>query len=276
MLEYGSGEIRIDGLEVYAHHGVYPEEKEQGQTFIVDAVLRLETRGAGLTDELEQTVNYGTVCRFINEWMQEHPCNLLEAAAERLAEQLLLTFSPAESVTLEIHKPQAPIGLPFHSVSVRITRGWHEAYLSLGSNLGDREQYLDDGLAALEQCPRIRVLDYAAYLVTKPYGGVEQGDFLNTAVKIRTFLAPHELLDELHRIESAAGRTREIHWGPRTLDMDILFYDKLVYEDDTLIIPHADLENRYFVLKPLSEIAPNLRHPLTGRTVMQMLKSVES
>lgn len=89
-------------------------------------------------------------------------------------------------------------------------------------------------------------------LVTKPYGGVEQEDFLNGCLELETLLTPQELLEELHRIEQEAGRERKIHWGPRTLDLDILFYDKELIETEDLIIPHVDLENRYFVLKPLA------------------------
>lgn len=268
-------EIRIDNLEVYAYHGVYPEEKEKGQTFYVNASLYLNARPAGQADDLQLSVNYGEVCHYITRWMQENTCNLIEAVTEKLAQALLLKYELIEELELEVRKPQAPIGLPFASVSVRIRRGWHQAYLSLGSNLGDREGYLKQGLDALRACPLIQVQAASKSLVTKPYGGVKQEDFLNMALKVRTLLTPGELLCELHRIEAEAGRTREIHWGPRTLDMDILFYDKLVYEDAALIIPHVDLQNRYFVLKPLCEIAPNLRHPILGKTVTQMLAELE-
>ena len=84
-------------------------------------------------------------------------------------------------------------------------------------------------------------------------------------------LTPEELLRELHKIETSEGRERKIHWGPRTLDLDIIFYDDLIYSSEDLVIPHVDMENRYFVLKPLSELAPNFRHPITHKTVAQML-----
>lgn len=106
---------------------------------------------------------------------------------------------------------------------------------------------------------------------TLPYGVVEQDNFVNGIIEIRTLLAPEELLQELHRIEQMEGRERKLHWGPRTLDLDIIFYDDLVYDSEDLMIPHIDMENRYFVLKPLSELAPNFRHPITHKTVAQML-----
>lgn len=264
-------EIRIDNLEVFAYHGVCPEEKVNGQPFYVNAVLYTDIRPAGLEDDLSLSTNYGEICHFINNWMKENVYDLIETVAESVAEQLLLNFSSIQALELEIRKPKAPVGLPFESVSVRIKRSWHQVYLSLGSNMGDREAYLRQGLDLLGGNPLIQVQQVADFLETEPYGGVEQGKFLNTAVKLRTLLTPKELLQRLHEIEKAAGRTRDIHWGPRTLDMDILFYDKLVYEDDALVLPHVDLENRYFVLEPLSRIAPNLRHPVLGKTVTQML-----
>ncbi len=264
-------QIRIDNLEVYAHHGVFPEEKENGQYFYVNAVLYTETRPAGLADDLSFSTNYGEICHFITNWMQERIYNLIESVAENLAEQILLSFGSIRMIDLEIRKPNAPVGLPFESVSVRITRSWHQVYLSLGSNMGDRAAYLQQGIEGLKNNSSIQIQKVAEVVETDAYGGVEQEKFLNTAVKLRTLLTPKELLNYIHEIEAAAGRTREVHWGPRTLDLDILFYDKVVYEDDELIIPHVDMENRRFVLEPMCEIAPNLRHPVLGKTMVQLL-----
>lgn len=270
----GRDEICIRNLEVYAYHGVYPQEKEKGQRFYLNVLLFLDTRPAGRKDDLSLSVNYGEVCERLHEWMRERSFDLLETVAEKLAERLLLTFPLIRELELEIRKPEAPIPLPFESVSVKIQRGWHQVYLSIGSNVGDREKQLLEAVEELKAKKEIRSVKVSSFLITKPYGGVAQEDFLNGAVALETMLSPKELLDFLHGIEARAGRTREIHWGPRTLDLDILFYDKWIYEDEDLILPHVDLENREFVLRPLKELAPNFRHPVLGKTVSQMLEAV--
>ena len=122
---------------------------------------------------------------------------------------------------------------------------------------------------------RKRVEKVSSYLVTEPYGGVEQDDFLNACLCLKTFLSPSELLARLHEIEAAAHRERIVRWGPRTLDLDILLYDDLVMETEDLIIPHVEMYLREFVLRPLSEIAPGKRHPVYGKTVTELLRELE-
>ena len=106
-------------------------------------------------------------------------------------------------------------------------------------------------MAELNAFADVEVVRESQRIVTSPYGGVEQPDFINGVVEIQTLLSPEELLNLLHRIENKHGRTRELRWGPRTLDLDILFYDDLVLDSSDLTIPHRDLQNRDFVLVPL-------------------------
>lgn len=267
--------ITIQNLEVFANHGVYPEENRLGQKFLVTAVLYTDTRGAGLQDDLEQSIHYGIVSQTITEFLQKHTYRLIETAAEQLVRELLLHTERLQAVTLELKKPWAPVGLPLETVSVTITRGWHTAYLGLGSNMGDKKAYLDGAVKALSGTEGCEVLRVSDYLCTKPYGGVEQDDFLNACLSMRTLLTPQELLQRLHEIEQEAGRERLIHWGPRTLDLDILMYDDLVLETEDLIIPHIEMQFREFVLAPLAQIAPWKRHPISGLTVSQMLEQLK-
>ena len=262
-------QIKISRLEVFGNHGVFPEETKLGQKFLVNATLYTDTRGAGLTDDLKQSIHYGEVCHEIHQFLRQHTCRLIEAAAEQLAEHLLLGIPRLD---LEILKPWAPIGLSLDTVSVCISRGWHEAYLALGSNLGDREGYLTKAVEKLRGISGCRVEQVSDFIETEPYGGVEQAPFLNGCLKLSTIRTPWELLGEMNRIEAEAGRERLVHWGPRTLDLDLIFYDDLVTEEPRLLLPHPDLANRTFVLEPLAQLCPYKRHPVTGETVLAMLK----
>ncbi|MBT9154123.1 MAG: 2-amino-4-hydroxy-6-hydroxymethyldihydropteridine pyrophosphokinase [Firmicutes bacterium] len=148
------------------------------------------------------------------------------------------------------------------------------AYLSLGSNLGDREQALSVAIKALECTVGITVLRVADTLETKPVGYTAQGKFLNTVVEIETELSPHRLLRAVQDIEHVAGRVRSIRFGPRTLDIDILLYGQECIIEDDLVIPHPRMCEREFVLVPLSQIAPLARVPPAGDTVRDLYEQL--
>lgn len=263
--------IEIKNLEIFANHGVFPEENILGQKFVISATLYTDTRKAGLTDELTASIHYGEVSHMITKFTKEHTYKLLEALAENLCQMLLQELPLLKMITLRVEKPWAPVGLPLETVAVETTRGWHTAYVAFGSNLGDKKKFLDDGIQGLRDTPSCEVEAVSEYLVTEPYGDVEQDEFLNGVLKLRTLLTPEELLDRLHELEAAANRERIIHWGPRTLDLDILFYDNEIIDTPDLHIPHIDMENRDFVLKPMDEIAPYYRHPVLNKTIHQLL-----
>ena len=268
-------QIIVEDLQVYAYHGVYPQENEEGQNFYVSVVLDTDTRAAGMADDLGLSTNYGVVCRFLHTFLIEHTYKLIETAAERAAEALLLQFPHVRQVTMEIKKPEAPITVPFGSVSVKIVRGWRRAYVACGSNIGDKKAHLRAAVDALLTDKKCRVLRVSDWVETTPYGGVEQADYLNGALALETLYTPEELLEKLHEIEKAEARERKERWGPRTLDLDILLYEGTVMDTDKLTIPHRDMCNRDFVLKPLAQIAPYERHPVVGKAIIELLGEVE-
>lgn len=128
-------------------------------------------------------------------------------------------------------------------------------YLSIGSNIGDRITQLHQAVTALRQIVAVTVEAVSGVYETEPVGGVVQDDFLNIAVKLTTSLTPHQLLDELHQIEQMLHRRRLVHWGPRTIDLDIIFFDQLVSDDPVVTLPHPEAHNRLFVLVPIKEIS---------------------
>lgn len=266
--------IKINNLEVFAYHGVLKEENSLGQKFLVSAELGTDITEAAQEDDILKSINYASVCKSIEAFLKKHTYKLIETTAERLAEHLLKTYDRIDTIQIEIKKPWAPILMTLDTVSVSIQRKWHKVYLGIGSNLGDKEANLKEAIRLLNEDEVTKVLRVSSFIETKPVGGVEQEDFLNGALLIRTLKSPMELLGLIARIEKALKRERIIHWGPRTIDLDILFYDDKIIQTKELTIPHPELTNRLFVLEPMSEIAPWLKHPVLGETVLSLKNNI--
>lgn len=144
------------------------------------------------------------------------------------------------------------------------------AYLSLGSNIGNRLDYLKKAVKLLNDTESIIVNRVSSVYETDPVGYEEQAPFLNIVVELETRLTPHELLKRCNRIEDELGRTRDIRWGPRTVDLDILLYNEEIMKTEDLIIPHPRMTERGFVLIPLVELNPELVEPLTKHSLLKL------
>jgi 2-amino-4-hydroxy-6-hydroxymethyldihydropteridine diphosphokinase len=149
----------------------------------------------------------------------------------------------------------------------------HILYLALGTNLGDRLSNIKNAIAALP--PVVQVTKQSSVYETPPWGYADQPEFLNMALRAETELEPSDLLSFLKNLEEELGRVESFRYGPRQIDLDILFYDDLVLETSELIIPHPKLHERAFVLVPLAEIAPALIHPLKRKSVSDLLRDVK-
>ena len=143
-------------------------------------------------------------------------------------------------------------------------------FLSLGSNLGNREKNLKKAVKLLKK--NMQVEKVSGVYLTEPVGSIKQADFFNIAVKARTVLDPFQLLDVCKSIEKKLKRQRTVKWGPRTIDVDILLFGMEKIKTAGLTVPHKELAKRRFVLLPLKEISPGIKHPVLGKTVKRLLK----
>ncbi len=149
----------------------------------------------------------------------------------------------------------------------------NRCWIGLGSNMGDREGFLMQALRQLSNHKGIQLARYSSIYETEPYGPVSQDHFLNMVVEIHTMLEPTELLSETQAIEANLQRERTIHWGPRTIDLDILLYADKIIKMDALKIPHPELSKRLFVLVPMKELEKNLEIPGLNKTIQELSES---
>lgn len=267
--------IIVKDLQVYAFHGVNQEEKNMGQKFLISVELFLDLKEAGQKDDLTASVNYAQLCLELEREFTKEKHHLIERAAEYLCEYILLTYEAVEQVKLTLKKPWAPIGRMVDYAAVEMERSWHTAYIALGSNMGDLQENLKQAIDKIGQSHYNKVLQRSKWYETKPVGYLEQDDFLNGAIEIKTLMTPKELIQFLLDIEKELKRERTVPNGPRTIDLDVLLYDDCITCFEEIIVPHPRMHERGFVLLPLNDIAPFKMHPILNQRICQLLKSLE-
>ncbi len=327
--------IRLTGVRATGFHGVFPQERRDGQEFEADVVLHVDTREAAATDSLDRTVDYGGLATGVAQVLAGDPADLIETVAERIA-ALALADPRVGAVDVVVHKPGAPITVPFGDVTVEVHRSRShpavvpvpsfapvadrllpsappahlappaapvgpavseaaglpavtpvaagaadrldeapeepvDVVLALGSNLGSSQETLRGAIADLARTDGLRVTAIAPLARTGAVGGPDQPDFLNTIVLASCALSPRALLHACQAIESAHGRVRDEHWGPRTLDIDLICYGSVLAVTDDLELPHPRAHSRAFVLEPWAQIDPGAVLPGLGGGPVSLL-----
>lgn len=261
--------VAITGIRARGLHGVLDFERRDGQDFVVDVSIEADLEPAGASDDLADTVNYAEIAADVVAIIEGPPVNLIETLADQIA-TAVLRRPAVRSVDVVVHKPEAPVGVPFTDVSVTVRRLRRtKVVIALGSNLGDSVATLQWAVLTLHGL--LDLVAVSPVYQTTAVGGPAQDDYLNAVVIGWTDLPPRGLLSELHAIESEAGRTREVRWGPRTLDLDLIQYGDPAFDTDVssdrpfLVLPHPRAHERGFVLAPWADADPDATLRVNGQ-----------
>ncbi|WP_404350321.1 2-amino-4-hydroxy-6-hydroxymethyldihydropteridine diphosphokinase [Phycicoccus jejuensis] len=265
--------VTLSGVRGRGFHGVFEHEKREGQEFVVDVEIAVDLAPAGRTDDLGDTVNYGEIGAATLARIEGEPFDLIERLAEVVAQDAL-RHTAVDEVVVTVHKPQAPVGVPFGDVTVRVVRHREPVpvVVAVGANLPHGASAPADtvrsALEALAHHPAVHGLQASGVVGTDPVGGPEQPRYANAVATMRTSLSPASFLRELHRLEAAFDRVRDVRWGARTLDLDLVQYGDPADGTDVtsdrphLQLPHPRAHERGFVLAPWHDADPSavLRH----------------
>lgn len=262
--------IHIKDLEIIGFHGAIPEEKVLGQKFVLSFELDVDLRQAGKNDDLTKTVHYGELAQKVEEEFTKTSYDLIEKAAEEICEFVLLNYPLVKKVKLLLKKPWAPTRKHVEYVAVEIERKWNKVYIAAGSNIGDKEETLKEAIDKIDKRKDCVVTKVSNFYTTDPVGYEDQDQFVNCVFEIDTLQTPSELMDTLLEVEKDFKRERIIRWGPRTLDLDIIFYDDIISYDEHILIPHPRAHERQFVMKPMCDINPYYVHPIYRKRVMDI------
>jgi len=263
--EYGGvvDQVAVRGIRGRGTHGVQAQEKRDGQEFSVDVVMHVPTLRAGCSDDLGDAVDYSLVASTVHEVLVGPSLDLVESVAERIA-AAVMADARLLAVDVTVHKPQAPVGVPFDDVTVSIRRTRDDAradtapgapvraVLALGANLGETYRTLHSAVLDLAAVDGVQVVESSPVVDSVAVGGPEQARYLNAVVLVDTSLSPRALLHACQDVETAHGRTREVRWGARTLDVDVISYGETQLDAHELGLPHPMASSRRFVLLPWS------------------------
>ena len=263
--------IIIKDLNLFGYHGVKESEKKDGQNFCFNIEI-LINKGSFLNDDsIENTLNYSEVIRLVKKINSSNKFNLLETFSQTIAEDIMKMSPLVEKVMVRIEKTFPPIKENLESVGVEyvLDRKREEkdksknnkvdVFLSLGSNMGNRENNLRKAVDLIGRSHNINIIKVSSIYETEPMYFKDQDSFYNIVLQAQVDreLSPFEIIGFLKGIEYGFGRKRsEKRYGPRIIDIDLLYYGEMVIESDFFTIPHPRIEERKFVLVPLSEIAP--------------------
>jgi len=280
--------IIIKDLNLFGYHGVKESEKKDGQNFRFNIKILLNKDNFLSEDDLENTLNYSEVIKLIKRINSDNRFNLLEALSQTAAGRIMDMSPMIEKVTVKIEKTSPPIEENLESVGVeyildrksiedrgkgKIESSEIDVYMSLGSNIGNRENNLRKAVNLIGSNPSINIVKVSSIYETEPMYLKDQNSFYNIVLEARTGVepGPFEMMGFLKGIEYSMGRKRvENKYGPRIIDIDLLYYGEIFIESVFLTIPHPGIEERKFVLVPLSEITPGFT--LKGENIEKFIE----